>query len=202
LKPSFTSESIQKRAVTPGPLRALFLGQVIPRKGLLTLIEAVALLPPGSVRLDIAGSSEADPHYARQVRRRVDVLRLDQAVRMLGVLDSEGVAQVMAEAHVLAVPSSYEGYGMAYLEGMGYGLPAIAGAGGGAAEFVRHEENGFLVTDPDPAALAVILSTLHSDRARLARLGISARSTYLAHPTWDMTGDAILTFLAGLVPRT
>ena len=201
LKPSFTAEAIRRRAVTPGPLRALFVGQMIPRKGLMMLVEAVALLPSGSVRLEIAGSSEADSGYARRVRRRVDVLQLDRAVRFLGVLDSQGLAQAMAEAHVLAVPSSYEGYGMAYLEGMGYGLPAIAGAGGGAKEFLRHEENGFLLTDGDPAGLAVILSSLHSDRARLTRLGISARSTYLAHPTWETTGDAILTFLAGLIPR-
>jgi glycosyltransferase involved in cell wall biosynthesis len=196
---SIEAEAIGSRARQPGPLRILFLGNLIPRKGLVTLIEAVALLPTGSARLEVAGSAEADPAYARQARRRVERLRLQDVVRFRGVLDGDDLARAMREAHVLAVPSSYEGYGMAYLEGMGCGLLPIAGSNGGASEFIRHGENGFLVDGRDPAGLALLLASLHSDRPRLARLGMAARATYAAHPTWEQTGAVIHAFLAGLV---
>jgi glycosyltransferase involved in cell wall biosynthesis len=201
LNASIDDEAIRERAGRPGALQVLFLGNLIPRKGLLALIEAVALLPPDSVRLVVAGSSDVDPRYARQARRRAEALRLKDVVRFVGILDGENLAGAMRRAHVLAVPSTYEGYGMAYLEGMALGLPAIAGADGGASEFVRHGENGFLIDGRDPAGLAVRLASLHSDRPRLARLGTAARATFAAHPTWDQTGAVIRTFLAGLVER-
>jgi glycosyltransferase involved in cell wall biosynthesis len=198
LAASLEPDVIRARAARPGPLRVLFLGNLIPRKGLLTLIEAVALVPPDAVELIVVGSPEVDPAHARRVRRRVAVLRRGQTTRFLGVLDGSALTRVMAEAHVLAVPSAYEGYGMAYLEGMGFGLPAIAGADGGAAEFVRSAENGFLVDPADAAALAVHLASLHADRARLARMGLAARETFLAAPTWEQTGAAIGAFLSDL----
>jgi glycosyltransferase involved in cell wall biosynthesis len=201
LAASCEPEGIRARAARPGPLRVLFLGNLIPRKGLLTLIEAVALVPGDAVELSVVGSPEVDAAYARRVRRRVEVLRLAQVTRFLGVLDGAALTQVMAEAHVLAVPSAYEGYGMAHLEGMGFGLPAIAGVNGGAAEFVRSAENGFLVDPADAAALAVHLASLHTDRARLARMGLAARETFLAAQTWEQTGAAIGNFLSGLTHR-
>jgi glycosyltransferase involved in cell wall biosynthesis len=195
----FASETIDARARAAGPLRVLFLGNLIPRKGLLTLVEAVALLPAGSVRVTVVGSTAPDPGHTRRVRRRIAVLRLTAAVHFLGPLDQQDLSQVMLDHHVLAMPSAYEGYGMAYLEGMGHGLPAIAGCAGGAGEFVRDGENGFLVQAGDPAGLAVHLANLDADRARLARLALAARKTYLAHPSWEDTGGAVLAFLASLV---
>jgi glycosyltransferase involved in cell wall biosynthesis len=194
-------DAIHSRAQEAGPLRVLFLGNLIPRKGLLTLVEAVALLPRGSVDLTVVGSPEVDPRHAQRVRRRVSALRLGPIVHFLGALEGQALARVMLAAQVLAVPSAYEGYGMAYLEGMGYGLPPIAGAEGGATEFVRHAENGFLVEPGDPAQLAVHLSGLHHDRSLLARVSLAARRTYQTHPTWEATGDLILTFLKELLRR-
>jgi glycosyltransferase involved in cell wall biosynthesis len=198
LATSLEPEAIRARGLSAGPLQVLFLGNLIRRKGLLTLIEAVALLPSGTVELTVAGSQEVERGHARRLRRRVESLRLGPIIRFLGVLDGQDLAQVMLKANLLAVPSTYEGYGMAYLEGMGCGLPAVAGVDGGAAEFVSHAENGFLVDPSDPAALAVHLGSLHNDRARLVRMSLGARQTFLNHPTWEQTGSVIRAFLASL----
>ena len=199
LPSTIDDQAIAARARDPGSMRVLFVGSLISRKGLPTLIEAVARLPPGSAQLTVAGDPRADPTHARRVRRLVRRHRLDGAVHFVGALDPRRLSQAMSAHHLTAMPSSYEGYGMAYLEGMGHGLPAIAGAAGGAAEFVREGENGFLVDPGDPVALADHLLTLHQDRARLARLGLAARRTYRAHPTWDDTGATILGFLKSLM---
>ncbi len=192
---------IAARAREAGPLRILFVGNVIPRKGLPTLIGAVALLPPGAARLTVAGDMQADSGHARRVRRLVRRYHLDDRIDFRGALEGHDLSVAMSSHQVTVMPSSYEGYGMAYLEGMGHGLPAIAGSAGGAAEFLRDGENGFLVDPRDPVALAERLLSLQQDRSRLARLGMAARRSYLAHATWEDTGATILGFLRSLVAQ-
>ncbi len=199
LPAAIDDQAIAARAREAGPLRILFVGNVIPRKGLSTLIEAVARLPPAAARLTVAGDPQVDPAHARHVRRLVRRYHLDDRVDFRGALEGQDLSLVMSSHHVTAMPSAYEGYGMAYLEGMGHGLPAIAGSAGGAVEFLRDGENGFLVDPRDPVALAERLLCLHEDRSRLARLSLAARRSYLAHPTWEDTGTTILGFLRSLV---
>jgi glycosyltransferase involved in cell wall biosynthesis len=190
------------RHTSPGPLRLLFVGNLIPRKRLPVVIEALALLPPETAALTVVGDQRADPTHARRVLELVRRYRLQDRVGFLGPLGSRRVAAEMAVANVLAMPSTYEGYGMAFLEGMGFGLPPVAGRDGGAAEFIRDGENGFLVDPDDAPALAALLLSLHRDRARLARLGRSALETHRKHPTWRQTGEAVAEFLRGLADET
>lgn len=186
-------EAIEARALQAGPLRILFVGNLIPRKGLMTLLDAMALLPDGVASLTVVGDPTFDPAYANRIRRRIR--RLGLHVDLRGALDRREVSRAMEDHHLLAVPSSYEGYGMAYLEGMGHGLPAVAGAAGGSAEFVHDGENGYRVDPKDPAGLAARLLGLAQDRQRLITMSRAALRTYHAHPKWDATGDTILQFL-------
>ena len=63
---------------------------------------------------------------ARSIRRQVERLDLGEWVTLTGALPSAEVAGHLAASDVLAVPSAYEGFGIVYLEAMGYGLPALA----------------------------------------------------------------------------
>jgi glycosyltransferase involved in cell wall biosynthesis len=119
-------------------------------------------------------------------------------VKLLGTQDDAALANELRTAHVMVVPSSYEGFGIAYLEGMGFGLPAIGGRQGAAGELITQGENGFLVNGEDAAELAAILQQLQQDRVLLARLSLSARQRYLAHPTWEDSGQTIRNFLISL----
>ncbi len=186
---------IVARAKEPGPLRVLFLGNLIPRKGLHTLLAALERLPEGSVMLDVIGNPGVDPGYARRMQALARKPALGPAVTFRGLQTDARVAGFLARSHVLAVPSSFEGFGIVYLEGMAFGLPAMATTAGGAGEFVRDGENGFLVTPGDVQTLADRLLRLQSDRALLAALGLAARRTYDQQPTWEQTGAKIRTFL-------
>ena len=101
----------------------------------------------------------------------------------------------MAAAHVLAVPSAYEGFGIVYLEGMGFGLPALATTAGAAAEIVTDGGNGYLVPPGDVVALAARIQSLLDDRALLARLSAAAVAGYAHRPTWAETTAAMRQFL-------
>jgi glycosyltransferase involved in cell wall biosynthesis len=94
------------------------------------------------------------------------------------------VAAQLRRAQVLAVPSSHEGFGIAYLEGMAFGLPAVAAAHGGAGDLVRDGYNGYLVDPENVSALAERMARLAVDRDRLARMSLAARRTFLRRPTW------------------
>lgn len=181
------------------PLRLLFAGNLIPRKGLHVLLTALTRVS-GDWRLRVAGAA-ADPAYARRVRRMADEGGLADRVTWLGALDDATLAAEMAAAHALAVPSQYEGFGIVYLEGMGFGLPALATTGGAARELITHGENGFLTPPGDAAALAACIDALAGDRVLLARMSQAALARYARQPTWDETTTSIREFLLAVAGR-
>ena len=64
-----------------------------------------------------------------------------------------------------------EDYGYVTLEGMLAAKPVIVpNDGGGATEFIEHEQDG-LIVNPEPRAIADALDRLHADRARAHRMG-------------------------------
>jgi glycosyltransferase involved in cell wall biosynthesis len=199
LKPDISDFEIEARAEQPGPLRILFLGNLIPRKGLHVLLSALKALAAEDWALQVVGSLEVDRRYATDMQLRVQQSGLAGRVRFMGKVDGSTLADTLNASQVLVVPSSYEGFGIVYLEGMGFGLPAIAGRGGAAGEIISHGREGFLVPAEDPNSLAGCLRLLLNDRRLLAGMGIAARRRYLAHPTWEQTGRAIREFLQDLV---
>jgi glycosyltransferase involved in cell wall biosynthesis len=195
LQPWISDAEITHRAQAGGPLRLLFVGNLIRRKGLHTLLTAATKLPPQSWRLDVVGETAVDPAYYQSIQRQIAAADFQPRVKFWGALDNEALAARYRRNQLLVVPSSYEGFGIVYLEGMGFGLPAIGSTGGAAHEIIASGENGYLV-DPDNAAhLAALLANLHHNRTHLAALGRAARQHYLAHPTWEQTGTTIRAFL-------
>jgi glycosyltransferase involved in cell wall biosynthesis len=199
--PAITDEAISQRALQPGPLRLLFVGNVIPRKGLHTLLQALRTLPQEAWRLTVAGSLDLDPDYVRALRRQADEAGLAGRISFLGSLPDPELAHLLCSHQLLAVPSSYEGYGIVYLEGMGFGLPAIATTGGGAAEIVTHGRDGFLVSPDNMGKLAHHIGELWRNRQELRHMSLAARQRYLRHPTWEQTGEQIYAFLLNLAER-
>jgi glycosyltransferase involved in cell wall biosynthesis len=194
-----TPEEIKARAIAPGPVQLLFVGNLIPRKGLHTLLRALARLPAADWRLTVAGSLEMDPAYVKAIRRQIQDAGLSPRVSLLGALPSRELAAYGAASHLLAVPSSYEGFGIVYLEGMHFGLPAIATTAGAARELIRHGHNGFLVPPGDPAALARCLESLLTDRGRLLEMSLAAQQSAAAHPTWNQSAARVRAFVQSLL---
>ncbi len=195
LSPEISEAEITARARREGPLRIVFLANVLPGKGLHTLVSALAILPRERFRLDVAGSLSAAPAYARAIRYEIAAAGLAGQVELHGLLSDERLVPLLSQAHVVVVPSFWEGFGIAYLEGMGFGLPAIGSTAGAAAETITHGRDGYLVEPGDAAELATYLLRLGHDRQRLAVMGGNARRRYLAHPTWEQTAAQVRSFL-------
>ena len=190
-----TEGDIRRRAHAPGSLRLLFLGNLVRRKGLMTLLEALAAKPAPTAVLAVAGDGRFEPSFTAAAKRRAERLGLAQRVEWLGPLYDGVLAERLAASQALVVPSAYEGFGIAYLEGMAFGLPAIGGSDGGASEVIQDGENGFLVRPGDVASLADRLRRLADDRLRLESLSLKALHTFRTHPTWRHTGETIRRFV-------
>lgn len=195
--PQVTPAAVAQR-MNEVPLRLLFVGNLIPRKGLHDLLGALSRVN-GDWRLSIVGDSTADPTYARRVRHTAERLGLAHRVSWHGNLSDDQLAAELSAAHVLAVPSEYEGFGIVYLEGMGFGLPALATTAGAASEIITDGENGFLVAPGDTHTLVERIEALIDDRGLPARLGVAALAAYDRHPKWEESMAAVRAFLLQLV---
>jgi glycosyltransferase involved in cell wall biosynthesis len=192
--PAIDAETIADRARNE-PLEVVFLGSVIERKNLDTLIEGLARLPNERWRLRVVGDTGVEPAYAGRVSRAISRLGVGDRVSLLGALPDAALADVLAGSHLLAIPSTHEGFGIAYLEGMAFGLPALATTAGGASEIVTHGETGYLCSPGDIGGVTCRVRALANDREALAGMGIAARERYEAHPTWAESATRIGEFL-------
>ena len=179
-----TPEIITQRVQEPGPLRLVFVGDVIKRKGLLILLEALLKSPPGMCQLAVVGNTDLDALHLRVVYHLLLVTEL-RGVTLTGLVDDADLAKLLSHSQLVVIPSANSGSGAAYLEGMGFGLPAIGTTSGAAGEFITDGVNGYLVPPNDPATLAERLQTLAADRSKLAQMSLAARESYLVHPDWE-----------------
>ncbi|MBI5294346.1 MAG: glycosyltransferase family 4 protein [Chloroflexi bacterium] len=193
-----TEEEIIERAAAP-ELRILFLGNVMFRKGLHTLIDALkhaARIGNLHYVVDVVGSLEVEPAYAKTMQEKSAPL---SSFLFHGPLNNEPLIEKLKQSHVLVVPSSYEGFGIVYLEGMGFGLPAIGTDLGAAQEVIADGVDGFIVSAGNAVELAERLKLLAEQRGTLIRMSIAARERFLRQPTWEQTAESIRQFLKGML---
>jgi phosphatidyl-myo-inositol alpha-mannosyltransferase len=152
----------------PGePLRIVFVGQAVERKGLPVLLRAFeALRAQVPAELVVVGVTESE----------LAPLLLDGAgVTALGRVDDETKHATLRDADVLAAPSlGGESFGMVLTEAFAAGTPVVASDIAGYRDVVRDGHDGLLVPRGDATRLAEALRDLAIDPARTARLGAAA----------------------------
>ncbi|WP_020481341.1 glycosyltransferase family 4 protein [Methylomonas sp. MK1] len=191
--------AVLKRALKPGPLRIVLVGNVIRRKGLHVLIKALSQLPAQDYQLSVAGRLDMEPGYVAQIKARIRAAGLTQSLSLLGSVQGEALADLYRQHHLLVMPSAYESYGIVYVEAQQFGLPVIGTRAGAAWEIIREGENGYLIEPENHGALANLLHTLHQNRHLLAQLGVNALHAYAAQTKWETSCADIRAFLSGQV---
>ncbi|MGH9058574.1 MAG: glycosyltransferase family 4 protein, partial [Acidimicrobiales bacterium] len=152
----------------------LFVGRLVPEKGVTVAVEAWCQARPHGLELAIIGDG---PLRAELVDR------LPSGVRLLGQISRQDVSELMARARALLFPSLwYECQPMAVVEAMGHGLPVLASELGAIPELVGADGWGIHLPPGDVGAWAGALSALDvGDGLDVA--GRSGRSRYLAGHT-------------------
>lgn len=158
----------------------LFVGNDFVKKGLLTLLEALAQLP-ADYRLAVVGQAENMQATQALVQRQ----GLADRVYFLGHVAD--MASVYAAADLLAHPTREDSYGMVVLEAMAHGLPVVVSDVPycGIAQDLTHEHHALLLPAPhDASALAAAVTRIGAEPA-LAR-ALSAQATLFAQAhTWQ-----------------
>ena len=142
------------------------------RKGHQYLLEAAAQLKAHGLKLQyrIAGDGPLRQHLETEAKR----LGLGSEVRFLGFV--EDTAGFFGEVDILAMPSLYEGLGVAELEAMAAGKTVIAGRIGGLQEALLDGVTGILVPPRDPSALAGAIAKLAAAPASAESMGRQGRA--------------------------
>ena len=166
-----------------GGRRIVFaLGRMTYYKGFDVLIEAAAALPEDCVVL-IGGDGPLLADFRSMVTSR----GLDRKVHLLGHVADHELESHFEACDIFCMSSTVraEAYGVAMLEAMMMGKPAVASdIGGSGVPWVnRHGETGLNVPAGDPAALAAALRRLVDDEPLRLRLGAAARRRYEQHFT-------------------
>lgn len=162
----FTSNGSQK-AGGEWQWRLLYVGRVDRRKGIETVIRALAELPPAAA-LEIDGRGDA----AERARLETIATELGVAgrVRFSESARAELPAQYRAADVVVFPPTWDEPFGLVPLEAMACGTPVVATGTGGSAEFLRDGENCLLFPTNDHAALGAAVRRLAGDVSLRERL--------------------------------
>jgi teichuronic acid biosynthesis glycosyltransferase TuaC len=125
------------------------------------------------------------------LERLADELGLADRVEFRGALPHDEAVAAAREAAVFVLPSVDEAFGVAYVEAMAAGVPAIGARGEpGPEEIAAHGDGIRLVAPGEPGELAGALADiLTDDRTRLG-MAREARRTVIAHFTWEACGRA------------
>ena len=161
-----------------------YVGKLVPRKGVDTLIEAMGILAERDTPaplLVVAGIGE----LRESMEARAAELGIGARVHFLGKLPHDDVPLAIAAGNVFVLPSLSEGLPTVVCEAMSCGRPVVATAVDGTPEIVRDGETGFLVPPKDPAALAAALARVLDDPALAARMSYRADVIAAERYTWD-----------------
>jgi glycosyltransferase involved in cell wall biosynthesis len=139
-----------------GERRFLFLGQLIPRKGVDFLLAAMknVLAAYPQARLELAGTDKSGGAYPRAAAR----LGIGHAVEFTGMIEAAQVGAVLRRSDVFVLPSRHDGWGVVLNEAASAGKALIASDACGAAHhLVLPGLNGFRFPNGDVTALTAAM---------------------------------------------
>ncbi|WP_299734586.1 glycosyltransferase family 4 protein [uncultured Roseobacter sp.] len=182
--PGFDRPLVRRRPANP-PL-ILSVGLLAERKGHDVLLDALSLIKDLNWQAAIVGKAH-DAAVAKALRDQCDSLGLTDRVRFAGELDAPALTATFNAAHIFALATRYEGYGMVLSEAMLFGLPVVSCDVGAVPGTVGAA--GILTPADNPTRFASALRQL-LEKPETARhySGLSkARAEDL--PTWTMTAQ-------------
>jgi glycosyltransferase involved in cell wall biosynthesis len=155
----------------------LYVGRVIPRKGLLELLRSFALVNAEfpAARLRIAGETVAAPEYADACRQFVADHHLEKAVAFLGSLTMDQVIEEYQNCGLVALPSLQETSPVAVAEAMAAGKAVVTNQACGMPYLVEDGHSGILLEYGDTEAWADALRRLLADPALRSSMGSRGR---------------------------
>jgi glycosyltransferase involved in cell wall biosynthesis len=183
------------------PFTVLCVGRLEPKKGQRHLIEACRQLAERgiAIRCWLVGEGRDRAGLERACRE----LGLADRIQLWGACPRERVRELMADAHVFALPSVVaedgraDGIPIALMEAMAMQRPVISSRISGIPELIEHERSGLLVAPGDPTALADALAHVHGDPLRAAQMARAAAAVVRERFDVDESARRLLGWIRG-----
>ena len=168
----------------------LFVGSLIPRKGLPFLVEAARKIVKenADTKFLIVGEGPLRTQLAISLKS----FNLSGNFKFLGALKDGALSTAYNCADVFVLPSIQEGQGIVLLEAQASGKPVVAFDVGGVNEAVRGGETGLLVKRGSSGELADALLKLLGDGALREKMGANGRGFVSGNFTWDICSQKML----------
>lgn len=188
-KPMDTKEVRQQFGLGNEPC-VLFVGSLIPRKGLPFLVEAAkkVVRAQADTKFLIVG----DGPLRNQLYDSLKTANLSGNFKFLGNLKDNVLPAIYNCADVFVLPSIQEGQGIVLLEAQASGKPAVVFDIGGVNEALQNKETCLLVNQGDVDALADALLKLLTDKALREKMGSNGRKFVSENYTWDICAQKML----------
>ena len=172
-------------------LRLICVGALIQRKGQRIAIEALARLPVSDAELLLVG--EGPDRAALETAARA--LGVADRVRFLGSVRHEELPGLLASAHIMVLPTAFEGLANAWVESLACGTPVVTCDVGGAREAIDRRAAGRLVARTSESVAAGIADLLADYPAQADVREAAERFS------WEANAAALEAHLAALVAR-
>lgn len=189
-----TKRTIQRKYRLDRSFNVLFVGRLIPRKGIKVLIDAVRILRQSvpNARLVIAGGSPMK-RYIHTMKRYAGKMRVPAT--FLGYVPHRKLHQIYWLGDCFVCPSQkHESFGLVNVEAMASGVPVIASSIGGIKEIIKHETNGLLVQRfSQPEGFANAMRKLAQNSEYAADLAARARADVLHQFSWEQSASRLST---------
>jgi glycosyltransferase involved in cell wall biosynthesis len=178
------------------PIKLLYVGRIVPYKGLIYLLRALSQLPEearSSFKLTVVGDGGGGG-YEKQCKDFVAHKHLQRLVSFVGFKTKAEIAAFYQECDLFVFPSLAETSGNVVIEAMAMGRPVIAMNCGGPAEVVS-SSGGFLLEPKNPEFFIETMKetflVISRNRSQLAAKGIGARKIIEERFDWERKGDAL-----------
>ena len=168
----------------------LFVGSLIPRKGLPFLVEAAKKVVKN--KADTKFLIVGDGPLRNQLSDSLKTANLLRNFKFIGNLKDDVLPAVYNCADVFVLPSIQEGQGIVLLEAQASGKPVVAFDIGGVNEAVQNQETGLLVERGNIEALADALLKLLKDKTLKEKMGSNGRRFVSENYTWDICAQKML----------
>ncbi|MCX8178928.1 MAG: GT4 family glycosyltransferase PelF [Candidatus Aenigmarchaeota archaeon] len=141
----------------------LFVGRIVPRKGLEYLVETIFLIKKeiSDIKLYIVGKGEND--YLIKLKKMIKKMNLEKNIKFLGFIEDKKLNKVYSMTDIFVFPSLVEGFGLVLLEAMTKGKPIVATNIGGVNEVIINGRDGILVEPKKPKKMAEAIIKLIND---------------------------------------
>ncbi|MGA3289043.1 MAG: glycosyltransferase family 4 protein [Candidatus Bathyarchaeia archaeon] len=184
-KPAERNAEIGKKlGISEDSKRILFVGRLVPEKGIFSLLNAFSMLLSNVQNVELLIVGSGSPSTRVQISRLIANLKIGHKVKYLGRINYSNMPQIHNLADVFCLPSATtktwaEQFGYSIVEAMACGKPVISTSTGSIPEVVKDRATGILVKPNDPRELNGALEELILNRQERNAFGRNGREWVL-----------------------